>query len=205
MNRLFGKTLLVFIFLSAQLVAHGQTWPFEIWHDGKIVLQQGDTLRGLVKYDLSQDLLQYANADKKADVYSARKVLFFEIYDATVSRYRQFYNLPFAVAGEYKTPKFFELLTEGKMTLLAREFLESKTSSSAYYVGYTRVVLSHKYFLLDSKGTVSEFTGKRNDFLDLFGKRSKDVEKFMRTNHLQFGEKDDMARIVAYYNSLDEI
>jgi hypothetical protein len=205
MNRLFYKGLLVCIFLSAHLMVRAQTWPFEIWHEGKIVLLQGDTLRGLVKYDLTQDLVQHAGEDKNADVYSARKVLFFEVFDATVNRYRQFYNLPFALAGEYKTPRFFELLAEGKVTLLAREFLESKTTSSAYYVGYSRIVLSHKYFFLDSKGTVLEFTGKKNDFLDLFGKKSKDVEKFMRTHHLQFGEKDDMTKIVAYYNSLDEI
>jgi hypothetical protein len=206
MNRLLYKTSLILFFFSIHFVTYAQTWPFEMWHEGKIVLLQGDTIRGLIKYDLSQDLVQHAHADKSADVYSARKVLFFEIFDATVSRYRQFYNLPFAATGQYKTPMFFELLAEGKLTLLAREFLESKTVSSPYYVGgYSRIVLSHRYFFLDTDGTVEEFVGKRNDFLDLFGKKSKDVEKFMRINHLQFGEKDDMRRIVAYYNSLDEI
>jgi hypothetical protein len=205
MKRSLHKILVSVIFFLSYATSNAQTWPFEIWHEGKIVRVEGDTIRGLVKYDLAQDLVQLAHGDKNADVYSARKVLYFEIFDASVSRYRKFYTLPFAIAGEYKTPIFFELLTEGKVTLLAREFLESKTVSSAYYVGASRIVLSHKYFFLDSSGTIEQFTGKRNDFLDRFGKKSKDVEKYMRTNHLQFGEKEDMRKIVAYYNSLVEI
>lgn len=184
-----------------------QTWPFELWHEGKIVLVQGDTLTGLVKYDLAQDLVQHASKDKVAEVYSARKVTFFEIYDTTVPKYRQFFTLPFATTGAYKAPIFFELLADGKMTLLAREFLETKLVSSAYYYGpsYSKTVLSHRYFFLNEDGSIQEFTGKKNDLLDLFGKKSKEVEKYIKTNKLRFGEKEDMAKIVSFYNSLFEI
>jgi hypothetical protein len=202
-----AKVVLLLLLSVVCRNAAAQTWPFELWHDGKVVLLQGDTLKGLVKYDLSQDLVQVAAGDgKNADAFTARKVLFFEIYDASISRYRQFYTLPFATVGGYKAPVFFELLSEGKMTLLAREFLESKTVTSPYYFGsYSQIVLSHHYFFLKEDGAIDEFTGSRNDFLDLFDKKSKDVEKYIKTNRLKFGEKDDMTKIVSYYNSLFEI
>lgn len=206
-STLIVKVVLLFVlsFVGRNIAA--QTWPFELWHDGKVVLLQGDTLKGLVKYDLSQDLVQVATGDgKSADAFTARKVLFFEIYDASVSRYRQFYTLPFATVGGYKAPVFFELLSEGKMTLLAREFLESKTVTSPYYFGsYSQIILSHHYFFLKEDGSIEEFNGSKNDFIDLFDKKSKDVEKYIKTNRLRFGEKDDMTKIVNYYNSLFEI
>jgi hypothetical protein len=183
--------------------ARAQQWPFELWHEGKIVLLEGDTLKGLVKYDLQQDLLQYNYRDQKVEAYSARKVLFFEIFDNTVHRYRQFFALPYTTPSGYRAPVFFELLEEGKMTLLVREALENRTYSSPYYVGsYTRVVLVYKYFFMEEDGDIVEFNGNKNDLLDLMGKRAEEVEKYIKTNRLKYDEKYDLAKIIAYYNSL---
>jgi hypothetical protein len=191
--------------LLSSAVANAQQWPFEFWHDGKVVLLEGDTLKGQIKYDLQQDLVQYVYKERKAEVYTARKVLFFEIFDASVKHYRQFFALPYTTSGHYKAPIFFELLSEGKMTLLTREFIEYKNYSSMYYAGsYSRQVLSYKYFFLKEDGTIEEFNGNRNDLLDMMGKKADDVEKFIKTNRLRYDDRYDLPRIVAYYNSLFE-
>ncbi|MBL0743762.1 hypothetical protein [Chryseolinea lacunae] len=186
-------------------------FPSELWHEGKIVLVEGDTLKGLVKYDLPQNLVQYTARDNRTEAFSARKVLFFEIYDTSVRRYRQFFALPYMGMGtgaDYKAPIFFELLTEGKMTLLCRESLETRMyNSSPYYGGYynnsySRVVLVHTYYLLDENGNISEFTGNKSDLLQRMGKKSEEVEKYMKENRLKYDDPYDFVRIVAYYNSL---
>jgi hypothetical protein len=183
-------------------IGYGQNWPFELWHEGTIVLAEGDTLKGMVKYDLQQDMLQYTYRDSQPEVYTARKVLFFEIFDETVHRYRRFFTLPFTTTAGYKAPIFFELLEEGKMTLLCREFLEYKNQSSMY-MSYSRLVLSHKFFFLHENGEIEEFIGARkSDLLDLMGKRSDEVEKYMKVNRLRIEDKQDLTRIVDYYNSL---
>jgi hypothetical protein len=206
-RQLHFKKLLSFCLAAAAILlanaTQAQNWPSEVWHEGKVVLLEGDTLKGLVKYDLQQDLVQYSVRDKTADVFTARKLLFFEIFDESVHRYRQFFALPFTTAGGYKSPIFFELLEEGKMTLLAREFLEYKTISSPYYYGsYSRMVLSHKYFFLNEDGGIEQFEGNKNDLIDLMGKQGEEVEKYMRANRLRYEDKYDFAKIVAYYNSL---
>jgi hypothetical protein len=58
------------------------------------------------------------------------------------------------------------------------------------------------YFFLQEDGEVVAFKGNRNDLLNLMGKKSKDVEKYIKVNRLDFEEKYDLAKIVAYYNSL---
>lgn len=198
--RLFA---LVLLFALASLKVSAQQWPFELWHDGKIILENGDTLRGLVKYDFQQDLVQYNFEDKRTEAFSARKVLFFEIFDNTVKKYRQIFALPFTNATGYRAPVFFELLEEGKMTLLSREVLEYRNYTSPYYIGsFTRQVLVNKYFFLDQKGNITEFTGNKSDLLALMGKKSDDVEKYIKANKLKYDDKYDFARIVAYYNSI---
>lgn len=180
-----------------------RNWPSELWHDGRVVLLNGDTLKGLVKYDFEQNLVQYVVNNKQAEVYSARKVLFFEIFDETVHKYRKFFVLPYTNTSNYKAPIFFELLEEGKMTLLSREFLEYKTYNNAFYGGsYSRLVQTYYYYLLKEDGSIEDFRGNRNDLLALMGNKGKTVEKYIKANRLDFDDKYDLAKIVAYYNSL---
>lgn len=200
-----GSFTRIFFLLSFLLTSHlvnAQVWPFELWHEGKIVLTSGDTLKGMLKYDLQQDLVQYTVSNSSPDAFTARKVLFFEIFDTGIGVYRRFFALPFASSPGYKTPVFFELLEEGKMTLLAREFLEYRSSGSMYVTG--RLVLSHKYFFMKENGEIEEFNGSRNDLLELMGRQGDMVEKFMRANRLRIEYKEDFARTIDYYNSLFE-
>jgi hypothetical protein len=183
--------------------ARGQKFPSDYWHEGKIVLEAGDTLSGNIKYDLQNDILQLEH-DGRLESYSSRKVVFFEIFDKLAKRYRDFYSLPYAATGQYKAPVFFELLAEGKMTLLCREAIEFRnTPSSFYYYGSTtRLVLVYKYFLLKENGEIQPFTGKRNDLLGLMGNKSVTVEKYIKSNKLSVDNKYQFADIVKYYNSL---
>jgi hypothetical protein len=197
-----AKLILVLLLIINSQWASGQQFAFEFWHEGKIILDTGDTLKGTVKYDMQTDLLQF-QVDNKHQSFSARKVLFFEIFDATVKQYRQFYSLPYSVSGGYKAPVFFELLTEGKITLLCREALEYRTySPSFYYYGTnTRLILVYRYFLLLENGDITEFTGKKNDWLDLMDKRADDVQHYAKSNRFNFDDRYELVKIISYYNT----
>lgn len=199
-KKLMLAALISFTSATASAQRH---WPSELWHDGKIVLVDGDTLKGLIKYDFRQNLVQYVVNNRQAEIYTARKVLFFEIFDETVHKYRRFFVLPYGNASNYKSPMFFELLEEGNITLLSRELLEYQTVTNAFYgPSYTRLVQTDFYYLLKADGTIEDFRGNRNDLLALMGNKGKMVEKYIRANRLDFDDKYDVARIVAYYNSL---
>jgi hypothetical protein len=192
------------IFMLCFVCSYGQReWPSDLWHDGKLVLLDGDTLKGNIKYDLQQDLVQYVVRNRTAEVYSARKVLFFEIFDQTVRKYRRFFSLPYSNPTGYKTTTFFELLEEGQITLLSREMLEYKSNYSSYYgLSYSRLELAYTYYLLKPDGNIQEFKANRNDLFALMGNKGKTVEKYMKANRLDHDDKYDLAQIVAYYNSL---
>ncbi|MBL7875532.1 MAG: hypothetical protein JNL53_07690 [Cyclobacteriaceae bacterium] len=180
-----------------------QQFAMDLWHTGKTVLDSGDTLRGNLKYDLKNDILQ-VDLNNKMESYTARKVLFFEIFDETVKKYRLFYSLPYSTAGQYKAPIFFELLVEGKLTVLCRESFEYRTTSSPlyYYGTYSRIVLINKYYLLKENGDIIEFQGKKNDWFDQMQSKKSEVAKYAKTNRLDMDEKYDLARVIDYYNSL---
>lgn len=184
--------------------ANAQRWPGELWHEGKVVLVDGDTLKGLLKYDLVQDLVQYELKNVRTEAYSARKVLFFEIFDNSVHQYRTFFSLPYNAFTDYKTPTFFELLAQGKLTLLSREHVENRVMSSPYGYGYSysREVMVFNYYLLTERGDIDVFTGGRGDLLKLMGNKRDKVEQYSKENKLRYDEKYDLSKIVQYYNTL---
>ena len=126
-----------------------------------------------------------------------------EIFDRTVNKYRQFFALPFATNSNYRVPVFFELLEEGKMTLMCREELKTQVYSSPYYYrNYTRVILVYTYFFLDEIGDIKTFSGNKNDLIDMMGKQCDQVEKYMKANKLKYDDKYDLVKIITYYNTL---
>lgn len=190
-------------FIAVPFAASAQ-WSFELWHDGKIVLESGDTLNGQVKYDLQQDLVQFTSKRGIVEAFSARKILTFEIFDRLVSQYRQFYALPYTTPSGYRTPVLFELIGEGKLTVLGREHLDIQNTSSPYYYGgnFSRTVLVNKYYLLKENGTIEEFSVKKSDFMNVFGKYADQMNDYMKKNKLRTDDKQELTRIIAYYNSL---
>jgi hypothetical protein len=190
-------------FLTVTFCASAQ-WAFELWHEGWVVLETSDTLRGQVKYDLQQDLIQFTDKKGTIETYTARKVVFCEIFDKMDGQYRQFYSLPYSTSSGYRTPVFFELIGEGKLTVLARERLESQSTSSPYYYGstYSRTVLINKYYMLKDNGEIIDFSTRRSDFLKQLGKHADHMNEYMKDNKLNLDDKQDLIKIIKYYNSL---
>jgi len=185
-------------------VSHAQ-FPSELWHEGKIVLVNGDTIKGNIKYDLDRDIVQIHNK-QGTEAYTAKKLLYFNFLGEISRQYRQFYALPFRITSEYKTPVFFEVLFEGKMTLLAREFITIKTSSygNVGILGnsYSRQVLAHRFYFLNDSGNIVRFQGNKRQLYQILKNRESEVKQFIKRNRLKYDDKSDMIHLTQYYNTL---
>jgi hypothetical protein len=197
--------LVSILLLSLQVSA--QNFPSDIWHEGKVVLIDNQELKGLVKYDLETDIVQ-VNDEKTISTFSSKKILYFEIFDESVDSYRQFYALPFTVSPGYKTPILFEVLHEGRpLSLLAREAVTTETVPQySYYWGrnnfYSRYKLIYEFYFFSEKMGIRRYTMKKRELLDLMGRKSSEVRKFINDNNLRVDRRRDLERITAYYNSL---
>lgn len=200
------KKLLVVILCIFSGAAFAQTFPSQLWHDGKLVLLDEDTIVGKIKYDFENDLVQI-NVRNTIQTYASRKILYFEIFDEMSNNYRYFYSLPYEIQPRYEVPIIFEVLYEGELTLLAREVIVTETVPQ-YNTFYrpqfynTRSRLDYKYYFLDKKGRIELYSMKKNDLLNYMKKKSSQVKQYMRKNNLKHDQRADLFRIVAFYNTL---
>lgn len=168
-----------------------------------------DTIKGPIKYDFENDIVQINN-NGHLQAYSARKVVFFEIFDESHSDYRQFFALPYKVKPDYMVPIFFEVLEEGKLTLLSRETVvqESVPQYDYYSRGTTHQMIRYKlvydYFFLDKKGEIKKYDLKRRHLYSFMKPYSGEIKSFIKENKLKYDKRDDLRSITAYYNGLFE-
>lgn len=199
------RYLLSAILIIGALSLSSQTFSSDVFHKGFLVSTEKDTIKGDLKYDLDANILTVVHRGKTKS-FSSHKVFYFEIFDSILNNYRQFYSIPYTVNYDYKIPVFFELVYEGKLSLMAREHIISQTvnSSSAYWGGgnTTRLVIQYTFYFTNSKGEISYYSGRKKDLLTLMRKKQSAIKDFIKENKLDTDEMADLVRITAFYNSI---
>lgn len=205
----FTICLILLGLISVQ--AQNSQFPSQVWHKGNIFLNDGTTLSGLIKYDLDNNLVQLQS--QTVDTFTASNVSNFEIFDEIFGGIRRFYSLPYALNGEYETPTFFEVLTEGNdLALLCREYIATDTRGMSSWgpmgmnpfwgpqnnFGY-RLAFNYYFF---KNGKMKRYSLKRKDLFAMLPGYDEEINLFMRKNRLEHDKRGDLLRITAYYNEL---
>jgi hypothetical protein len=189
------------------LPASAQQFSRDMVHKGEIDLSTGETLKGLIRYDLDKDNLIF-QAGSMVRSYFSTSVEAWQIQDALNNKIRYFYTIPFSVDGtSYKKPTFFELLYEGDaLTLLAREKIIERVENmhDPFWFGgrSMRVMMQEdNFYFMDSNGDVHA-CGDFESMMKFMRDQEKQVVKFIKANNLKIDRRSDMIQIVSYYNSI---
>lgn len=199
------------MFGAAEVFAQNQ-FPSQIFHKGNIYGTDGQVYSGLVKYDLVNNLVQLQN--ETITTFTASNVSYFEIFDEVFGGLRKFYSLPYALNGDYETPIFFEVLTEGEnVALLCREYIATDSRNMGAMntmgmnpfwgpptmIGY-RLAFNYYFF---KNGSIDRYSLKKKDLFDMLTGHDEEISLFMRKNRLEHDKRGDLLRITAYYNELN--
>ncbi len=207
MRSLFCVFYLLFSLFSHQI--YGQNFSKEYWHKGEAYLFNEENIKGSIRYDLDQNNITVRTSDNKLRSYNASQVEQFWIQDELQKRVRYFYALPQVVKDDYRVLYFFELLTEGKITLLCREnFVVRQAGYYSPYMwggwvnGGSYVVQEDDYFLLDNEGNVVDVEESREAIMDLFGEKKEVMELYLLDHDNKLRNRDDLLKTIRYYNEV---
>ena len=207
---------IIVLLLLISSISLAQEFPSQVWHPGKVFLTSGEMFEGKVKYDLDANVVLVQS--NTVETFSSASITYFEIFDEVYGGIRTFYSLPYAQNTDYKTPIFFELLTEGEdITLLCREFITTDNRGfnsmgmRGMYMnpmwgmpmmggGFNRLDFNF-YFLQDQK--IFKYNQKKNELLrEFMDDKSSEMKLYMRKNRLSHDKRGDLLRITAHYNQL---
>lgn len=180
-----------------------------LWHQGKILLTDETEIAGEINFNLSENLLRIKTTAGQLMTYTSRKVIHFSFLDKKLGYQREFYTFPFTLASNYETPTFFELLIQREHTsLLVREgfytrtFVDNNPYSWTYGRSVTQNFLESKFYFLKNTGKISYFDGSKKGLMSLLSDKSHRIEQYLRENRVDLNDKEDMTRIIKFYNDL---
>lgn len=217
--------ILSVLFVFGTLESGAQDFPSELWYLGELRLKDGTLLKGNLMYNLKKDIVQLER-EERIETYSAQQVISFVLSmpdsdDQEAQEqagYRYFFSLPLANHTGYKRLSFFEVVVEGKATLLVREYITMVTDNTNWQRNRsnlrrfsmmdaqslrpnTRPVLAHKMYLGSLDGKIREIPRKRREVLHLFRDHEKTMKKYIKSEKLRLDRLEDMVRFFIYYNS----
>ncbi|MEC7259924.1 MAG: hypothetical protein VXU52_00290, partial [Bacteroidota bacterium] len=148
--------------------------------------------------------------------YNVNNLFFFEIYDETIKDYRQFYSLMYDVSYNYSVPVLFEIVIEGKLSLLLRERIVAESVSNNYFPSYYSYSMlprfqnnysyvnkvKYDYFLLQNNGQITKFSGKKRDLLGIMKDKDDMIKAYFTKNRLNLKKMSHLAKIINYYNAI---
>jgi hypothetical protein len=178
-------------------------------YQGTLVLENGDTLQGTLRYDFISDGLQLERDSGKLLSFHASQLHHFSFEDPDVKIIRTFYALPVANSSTYESIRFFEVLYEGRLTLLARQRSVAEEIAEDTYTGERQGAIDERlespfeFYFLKEGGVLQRYQPGRNKLFNYMDWRYREVKRYMRRNKLRDDYIADLVRITAYYNALE--
>lgn len=207
-NNVRGFFIFTILFFFFVFLGKSQKLPQDMWHPGFIVLDKEDTLQGKIQYDFESNLVQFTS-NETVKTFSSQNVLFFKFHCQFFKRVRSVYSIPYELKGRVKIPVFFEILEEGEITLMAREYVvienNNRFANPIYRTNRSfgnREILTYNYFLLTGDGTIHKFSEKKRDLYEFFGKYKPEMEFYIKEKKLKVDRQGDLVAIMKYYNWL---
>lgn len=149
----------------------------------------------LMQYDEIKDAVVINEQGKKIQLHS-KKVASFKLHNASFARL-----LKDSFPGSPISTAFYNVLYNGKIWLLKREVKTYRES-----MGDTKLLrfVDQKDYYYIKKGGQIFLIKNRNDFLNLFDDRKKELHQFIKANKLKFrSDRENMLSMAtAYYDSL---
>jgi hypothetical protein len=191
---------LLCVFLTAQAIDINK----KDWHQGEIILSNGDKLTGKVQYDLKQNvaIIKY---DGKMQAYSAFKVDYFKIIDRKRRTLRSFYTMPFRNQKGIERLMFFELIFEDNFAIFNREHKARKEHAMLSEIPFVEEkeaeeeVTIFTYYVFTPDGNFRKVLTEKSDLvkkLSLNRSEKKNLENFIYENDLNLTNRSDFIRVI---------
>ena len=170
----------------------------ERWYEGYLVTTNGDTLRGELSYNMVTNMVKVRQRDQMR-VFSSFQTFHYKLYDEVDRRWRRFFSIPYSLKNDHPTPVLFELLSEGKLSLLARERWKNTLKND--HLQRSRY-LKKDYFFIDRLGAIEYTQGRRGHLLHLMSDHEDNLRRYIRTNFIDLNQERSLQMVTTYYNKL---
>ena len=195
--------LLLMIVVAQITQAAGFPRSSGFWCSGTVVLEDQRVIEGEINYDLKFGAIQ-VKRNGLVKTYTAENIAHFTLFDAVKHRERQFVAIDHTEDEGYHRKTFFEVISEGKLTILRKSKYVRKprvTEDARAPHIYMNAVCRHQYYVFRDN-RFSEIDDFKEEILPLMRDQQQEVSAYIRQCKLKLKRIHEQMRVVALYNQL---
>lgn len=180
-----------------------QEIPSDFWHRGNVYQCEGDTISGLINYDLNRELIQFKN-DSISRIYTVKNIDGFSIEDTIYHDHREFLVYEREIREDVLVRNFFQYETTYKdYELLSREILVHTAKGSIINTGFSSDHRDVSYaFFLFKENTLYPIDVNKRSLLELFEGKEEQILNYMKVNKVRLSSRQDVVNLFEYYKTL---
>ncbi len=178
----------------------GQIYIGLDWPAGTVVLRDGGIINDyLLRYDILADQMQFISG-KDTLAFASPKELSTVTFDGHTFIYETFQCENTIRQG------YFELIEPGKNKLLLKRLVtyEVPDAKQPENESATKYYIDECYFISSPGKLASKVLCNRKSVLTLLNEHNAEIEEYLRITGNKVKTTDDLRKVVAYYNALDE-
>jgi hypothetical protein len=224
LRQLFNFWSIFFILSGFSARVAAQKLNKHDWAVGEVILTDGDTLTGAVSYYFHKELIQVKSIYGLVKTFSPVNVTRFRVFNEQrqeFQTFRPFMYAPNPAEPAFKTPTFFEVVTEGKYTLIKRSHyvirnldpVPAYTSRGYYYEPYSleqkeatlnnyQLARLNAYYLCTPQNEIIPLRHPKKNLEQLYRDKSAPMKAFIRRRNLSYQNPVALTQVIQYFNHL---
>lgn len=168
------------------------------WQHAKIIFKNGDIIPDLlVRYNVLSGQMLYQDKNKTYIIGAPNNIASINMSSGEFI-YGEFFS------GNRLEKGYYKVLANGRMNLLLKHEIEMKRANYnvALDVGdKTNKLLLREHLCLQMGDSII-LLNKKSKPMDLFSGKEKEISEYMNKEKLSFTKRDDLMKVVAFYNSI---
>jgi hypothetical protein len=171
------------------------------WDHGVIYLNDGNTIKGKLHYNLEKDLVLLENQGRVM-VFTAEKISRFTFYDHLLSAQRNFISVnPENLSSKKRI--IFEIVMPGRLTLLRLQ--KSGSGNDGYYDDEIQQFMGYSsgftYFFL-YKNKVHRLRNFKKQYISIAGESMNEIKEYILQNKLKYTSIPHQVKLIKFFNNL---
>jgi hypothetical protein len=188
---------------SRYLNINGSPYLFDSWLPAIVELENGQSYKLDVKYDLVAENLLFK--DKKGDSLTFMlpvKAFKFNLLPNNETSYTFKSGFP-PTSSITNKETLYQVLYEGSLTLLKKTTKSIWEETTTYGTANRVKNISAKTFYYVYDGiSIKPVKNQKKAVLAAFGSKSAQVETFVKESHLDVSKDDDLVKVFTFFNAL---
>lgn len=183
----------------------GSAYLHDTWMKGSVMAANGTLYDGVeLMYDQVEDVLMFKGEKGEAKIFTQPVVEFTIKTDKQhVTFKEQLFRRGYRPIDGASPAAYYQVLADGKTQLLKRtskKIFEDQPYGSATKV---KAFQATNHYYLAQNDELTKIKADKKTILKTLGNQEASLEAYLKKERLDLRKDDDLAKLVAYYNSLN--